>query len=67
MSLACKFRIGILQHNVRVAPAELENGLLQQSAGLACDGSTGIRAAGQGRCADHRVLDHGVDAPAADQ
>ena len=59
--------IGVLENDVRIGSAELEDGLLQHGPGLCGHGFSRGRAAGQRHRAHERMLDDGFDLAAADQ
>ena len=51
--------IGVGEHEIRIAPAELEDGLLELRAGLRRDGAAGGDAAGERHRAHERMRDDG--------
>src|SRR5207253_3531796 len=55
--LDCLVEIGAGQHEERIAPAQLENGLLELRAGSLAEAASGPVAAGERRGDDARILD----------
>ncbi len=56
-----EIEIGVLEHQVGIATAELEHGLFQERAGFAGDRASGGAAAGEGGRAHQRVFEHRAD------